>query len=100
MHSDYNIGIIKEFIYCGAEKTDSMPDFIKMKKPQFWEYDTGSKNEWKRIGEMKNQSCIISKTSRPEEKSKSKNIVTPVQRIKTADQRQMISAKQVQKELR
>ena len=62
----------------------TVPDFIRMKEPQFWEYNNGSKNEWKRTGEMKSQSCIISKTSRPEEKSKSKNTVDTVQQTKIA----------------
>ena len=29
LHSDYNIGTIKDFVYFGAQKTDSIPDFIK-----------------------------------------------------------------------
>ena len=100
LHSSYNTGTVKDFVYCGAEKTDSIPDFLKMKKLQFCEYETGSKNEWKRTGEMKCQSCIISKMSRLEEKSKSKHTVNVVQRTKTAGQWKIISAKQVQKELR
>ena len=53
LHSEYNTGTVKDFVYCGVEKTDSIPDFIKMKEPAFWEYDTGKKNEWKRTGETK-----------------------------------------------
>ena len=63
LHSDCNTRTIKYFVYCGAEKTDSIPDFIKMKEPAFWEYDTGRKNEWKRIGETKDQDGIISTDS-------------------------------------
>ena len=44
LHSDYNTSIAKDFVYFGAGKTDPIPDFIKMKKPQFWEYDIGSEN--------------------------------------------------------
>ena len=47
LHSDYNTGTIKDSVHCCAEKTDSIPDFIRMKEPKFWEYNTGSKNEWK-----------------------------------------------------
>ena len=47
VHSDYNTGTVKDFVCCGAEKTDAIPDIIKMKEPAFWEYDTRSKNEWK-----------------------------------------------------
>ena len=43
LHSEYNTGTVKDFVYCGVEKTDSIPDFIKMKEPAFWEYDTGKK---------------------------------------------------------
>ena len=46
LHSDYT-GTVKDFIYCGEEKTDAIHDLIKMKEPAFWEYDTGKKNEWK-----------------------------------------------------
>ena len=100
LHSACNTGTIKDFDYCGAEKTDSIPDFIKMKKLQFWEYETGSKTEWKRTGETKCQSCIISKMSRLEEKSKSNHTVNVVQRKKTAGQRQITSAKQLHREPR
>ena len=100
MHSDYNTGTVKDFVYCGAEKTESIPDFIKMKEPQFWEYATGSKNEWKRTGERKDQDYIVSKKSSQTNKSKSKNVISVVQPMKTAGQWQIISAKQIQKELR
>ena len=79
LHSDYNTGTIKNFVYCGVEKTDAIPDFIKMKEPAFWEYDTRSKNEWKQIGEMKDQDCIISKNSSQTKLSKSKNVIATVQ---------------------
>ena len=71
-----------------------------MKKLQFWEYETGSKTEWKRTGETKCQSCIISKMSRLEEKSKSNHTVNVVQRKKTSGQRQITSAKQLHREPR
>ena len=71
-----------------------------MKEPAFWEYDTRNKNEWKRTRETKDQDYIISKTSSQKKLSKSKNVVTIVQRKKTIGQRQIISAKQIQKELR
>ena len=79
LHSNYNTGTVKYFIYCGAEKTDSIPDFIKMKEPAFWEYDTGKKNEWKRTGETKDQDCNISKHSSQTKLSKSKNAVATIQ---------------------
>ena len=101
LHSGYNIGTVKSFVYCGAEeKTGTIPDLIRMKEPVFLEYNIGSKNKWKRTREMKSQSCIISKTSRLEEKSKSKNTVDIVQRTKIASQQQIILVKQVWKELR
>ena len=100
LHSNYNTGTIKDFVYCGAEKTDPIPDFIKMKEPTFWEYDIGKKNEWKRTGEMKDQDCIRSKKASQTNVSKSKNVISEVQQTKTAGQRQIISAKQLQKELR
>ena len=100
LYSDYNTRTVKDFVYCGAEKTDAIPDFIKMKEPAFWEYNTGKKNEWKRIAETKDQDCNISKHSSQTKLSKSKNVVATVQRMKTAGQRQIISAKQIQKELR
>ena len=99
LHSDYNTGSVKDYVYCGAEKTDSIPDFIKRKEPPFWEYDTGSENEWKRTRETKDQDCIISKNSSQTKLSKSKNVVAIVQQTKTAGQQQIISAKQIQKEL-
>ena len=45
LRSDYNTRSVKDFVYYGAEKTEKIPDFIKMKEPQFWEYDTRLKNE-------------------------------------------------------
>ena len=51
LKSEYNTGTVKDFVYCGVEKTDTIPDFIKMKEPKFWDYDTGKNKEWKRIGE-------------------------------------------------
>ena len=97
---NYNTGSGKDFVYCGAEKTDAIPDFIKMKEPAFWKYDTGKKNEWKRTSETKDQDCKISKHSSQTKLSKSKNVVASIQRIKTAGQQQIISAKQIQKEIR
>ena len=61
LHAEYNTSTVKDFVYCGAEKTDSLPDFIKMKEPAFWEYDSWKKNEWKQIGEAKDQDCNMSK---------------------------------------
>ena len=52
------------------------------------------------IGETKDQDCIISKNSSQTKLSKSKNVVARVQRTKTVGQRQIISAKRIQKELR
>ena len=100
LHSNYNTGIVKDFVYYGAEKTNPIPDFIKMKEPAFWEYDTGKKKEWKRTGEVKDQNCILSKKSSQTKVSKSKTVISAVQRTKIAGQRQIISAKQIQKELR
>ena len=100
LHSNYNTGTVKDFVYCGAEKTDPIPDFIKMKEPALWEYDTGKKNEWKRTGEMKDQDCILSKKSSQTKVSKSTNAVATLQRTKTAGQWQIISAKQIQTGLR
>ena len=79
LHSNYNTGTIKDFVYCGAEKTDPIPDFIKMKEPIFWEYDTRKKNEGKRTGKMKNQDCILAKKSSQTKVSKSKNVISEVQ---------------------
>ena len=90
LHSNYSTGTVKDFVYCGAEKTDSIPDFIKMKEPTFWEYDTGKKNEWKRTGERKDQDCILSKKSSQTKESKSKNVISAVQQTKTAGQQQII----------
>ena len=47
LQSEYNTGTVKDFCYCGVEKMDRIPDFIKMKEPDFWEYDAGCKKEWK-----------------------------------------------------
>ena len=44
LQSEYNTGTIKDFCYYGAEKTDRIPDFIKMKELAFWEYDAGKTN--------------------------------------------------------
>ena len=63
LQSEYNTGTVKDFVYCGVEKTDPIPDFIKMKEPTFWDYDTGKNKEWKRIGEPTAQACKISKHS-------------------------------------
>ena len=71
-----------------------------MKEPAFWEYDTESENEWKRNGETKDQDYIISKNSSQTKLSNSKNVIATIQRTKTAGQWQIISAKQIQKELR
>ena len=100
LHSNYNAGSIKDFVYCGVEKIENIPVFIQMKEPAFWEYDTRSKKEWKRIGETKDQDCNISTKSSQTRISKSKNAVNTIQQTKTVGQQQMISAKQVQKELR
>ena len=53
LHSNYNTGIVKDFVYCGAEKTDPIPDFIKLKEPVFWEYDTGKKMNGNELGKGK-----------------------------------------------
>ena len=79
LHSEYKMVTAKDFIYCGAEKTDVIPDFTKMKEATFWEYDTGRKNEWKRTGETKIQDCNISKKASQRKLSKSKTIVEIVQ---------------------
>ena len=100
LHSNYNTGTVKDFVYCGAEKTDPIPDFIKMKEPAFWEYDTGKKIEWKRTGERKDQDYIVPKKASQTKESKSKNTVDIVQRTKIASQQQIILVKQVWKELR
>ena len=75
LHSNYNTGTIKDFAYCGAEKTGAIPDFIKMKEPAFWEYNTGKKIEWNRTSERKDQDCIIPKKASQTKESKSKNVI-------------------------
>ena len=36
LHAEYNTSTtVKDFVYCGVEETDSIPDFIKMKEPAF-----------------------------------------------------------------
>ena len=71
-----------------------------MKKPAFWKYDIGSRHECKRIGETKDQDCIISKNLSQTKLSKSKNVIVIEQGTKTAGQWQILSTKQIQKELR
>ena len=98
LHSDYNIRIVKDFVYCGAQKTNSIPDFIKMKEPTFWEYDTGRKNEWKTNWRNKRPRLYYIQIFKSNEILKSKNIVAIVQQTKTAGQQKIISAKQIPKE--
>ena len=100
LQSEYNTATVQDFVYCGVEKTDPIPDFIKMKEPTFWDYDTEKNKEWKRIGEPTAQACKISKHSRRTKLSKSKSMATIIQQTKTAGQRQIILAKQIQKEIR
>ena len=99
LQSEYNTGTVKDFVYCGAEKTDPIPDFIKMKDPTFWDYATGRNKEWKRIGESNAQAGKISKHSSQIKLSKAKSMAANIQQTKTTGQRKIISAKQIQKEL-
>ena len=71
-----------------------------MKEPAFWEHDIGSKYEWKRTGKTEDQDCMISKKSSQTKLSKSKTVAATIQQTKTASQRHIISAKQIQKQLR
>ena len=100
LQSEYNTGTVKDFVYCGVEKTDTIPDFIKMKEPKFWDYDIGINEEWKRIGESTVQARKISKQSNQIKLSKAKSMAANIQRTKTSGQRKIISAKQIQKEIR
>ena len=40
LHSKHNIGTIKDFVYYDVDSKGEIPDFIVMKKPQFWMYHT------------------------------------------------------------
>ena len=102
LRSEHNTGTVKDFVSCGVETNEKTPDFIKIKKHKFWEYDTSSTNQGEKTGEIKSQSCTISKMSRHEKKSKSKQAVNAVQqkRTKLDGQWQFIIVKQIQKELR
>ena len=40
LHSKKNIGTVKDFVYYDVDSREKIPDFIVMKKPQFWTYNT------------------------------------------------------------
>ena len=40
LHSKNNIGTVKDFVYYDVDSKEKIPDFIVMKKPQFWMYNS------------------------------------------------------------
>ena len=36
LHSENNIGTVKDFVHYDVDSKEKIPDFIVMKKPQFW----------------------------------------------------------------
>ena len=50
LNSVHKLGTVKDFIYGGVSGTNErVPDFTVVKIPQFWDYDTGQRNEWKHV---------------------------------------------------
>ena len=100
LHSDYNTGTTKYFVYCGVQKTDSIPDFIKMIETTFWVYDIGSKMNGNKLAKDKANPiyylrCQDLKKS-PQVQERSRDSTTN----EDSWPGQIISAKQIQKELR
>ena len=96
LHSNNIVGTIKDFVYYDVESKEKIPDFIVMKKPQFWVYHNTCTKDGKRTGSKEQQDCII------EQKVKSKNSF-PISVLETKIQKnkcQLISAKTLQKCLR
>ena len=63
LDSVHKLGTVKDFIYGGVSGNEGqLPDFIVVKVPQFWEYDIGNQNVWKRV-EIKDVSKKIQKNA-------------------------------------
>ena len=93
LHSNDSIGTVKDFVYYDVDSKEKIPDFMVMKKPQFWMYNSACIKEQKRAGSNEGQNCNM------ETMSKSVNSSQSVKSEKktTKQQYQLISAKTLQK---
>ena len=64
LHSENNIGTVKDFVHYDVDSKKKIPDFIVMKKPQFWMYHTAYTKEKKRAGSKEEQNCTIKMMSK------------------------------------
>ena len=92
LHSENNIGTVKDFVHYDVDSKKKIPDFIVMKKPQFWMYHNACTKEGKRAELKEEQNCTIQMMS----KQSNSSLVS--RRVKT--QYQLISSKTLQKCLR
>ena len=59
LHSENNIGTVKDFVHHDVDLKTEIPDFIVMKKPQFWMYHNAYTKEKKRAGTKEEHNCTI-----------------------------------------
>ena len=58
-----------------SEKDTKVPDFIVVKVPQFWEYNTRNRKSWKQKEQKEiNQNCTIEQVSKDVRASNSLNV--------------------------
>ena len=93
LHSKNNNGTVKDFVYYDVDSKEKIPDFIVMKKPQFWMYNSACIKEQKRAGSTEGQNCNIETMS----KSINSSQAVKSERKAAKQQYQLISAKILQK---
>ena len=93
LHSNNIIGTVKDFVYYDVDSREKIPDFIVMRKPQFWMYNTACTKSEKRAGSNEGQNCIIETLSNSENSLQA----AKVEKKNCKQQFQLISAKTLQK---
>ena len=95
MHSKNNIGIVKDIVHYDVDSRSQIPDFIVMKKPQFWMYHIACIQDQKRAALKKEQTCKIAKLAKTAYVKNDQAV--PSESKKQRTQYQLISAKTLQK---
>ena len=67
LHANKIIGTVKDFVYYDVDSKEKIPDFIVMRKPQFWVYHEVCTKEEKGTGSQKPQKCIVETECKAEE---------------------------------
>ena len=57
-HANNIVGTLKDFVYYDVDSKEKIPDFIVMRKPQFWVYHEVCTKEEKELGHRNHRTVL------------------------------------------